>query len=147
MAHLTRLSFLSALFAVLHVASVSDASGNQPPVLDAPISASGEVQKVAPRVPVGKTLLIPLTATDADGDSLSYTVKSSNRSIIARVKTGNPFLRLSISYAGSGASPSFSGDMVFQLFRDWTPRTADFIAGFAQSGFYEGSPSIGSPTC
>jgi cyclophilin family peptidyl-prolyl cis-trans isomerase len=147
MSILRRFSFLMALvpghlplhsLAALLLAFVPLGAANQPPVLDSPVAATGETQKVAPRVPVGKTLLIPLTATDADGDPLSYSVKSSNRSIIARVKTGNPFLKLSISSAGSGASPAFAGDMVFQLFRDWAPRTTDFIAGFAQSGFYEG---------
>jgi cyclophilin family peptidyl-prolyl cis-trans isomerase len=97
------------------------------------------VQRVKPEIPCGKTLLFPLTATDVDGDRLTYTVKSSNPKVIARVKTGNPFLKVSVNYPGDGAGTEpFSGDMLFQLFRDWAPMTTDFIAGFAQAHFYDG---------
>jgi cyclophilin family peptidyl-prolyl cis-trans isomerase len=40
--------------------------------------------------------------------------------------------------AGAANDPAFSGTMEFALFRDLTPITADFIAGFAQAGYYNG---------
>jgi hypothetical protein len=51
------------------------------------------------------------------------------------VKTGNPFLKVAVSYAGSETAPAFNGELSFQLFRDWTPITSDFIGGFAQAKF------------
>ena len=108
------------------------------PVLDDIVSGPGETLKVAPVLPVGKTLLLPVSATDSDGDPLTFTATSSNRRIFAEVKSGNPYLKLVVSYAGSGPAPAFTGEMEFQLFNDWTPITAAFIAGFAQGGFYDG---------
>jgi cyclophilin family peptidyl-prolyl cis-trans isomerase len=90
------------------------------PVLD-PLAAA--------TLPAGKTLMIPLTATDADGDALTYTVSGDNGQILATVKTGQPFLKFSI--AGYG-------DMVFQLFDDIAPVTVDKITGLVQSGYYDG---------
>ncbi len=106
------------------------------PVLDDPV----QVDRVAPTIPGGKVLLMPLTASDADGDPLIYTVKSSNPRIFARVKTGNPFLKFSVDHAaGAVGDPAYSGDLIFMLLQDWTPVTARFIGGFAQSGYYDGT--------
>jgi len=80
-------------------------------------------------VPAGKTLMIPLTASDADGDALSYTVSGDNGAILATVKAGQPFVKMTI--AGYG-------DMVFQLFDDIAPVTVDKITGLIESGFYDG---------
>jgi hypothetical protein len=44
-------------------------------------------------VPAGKSLIIPMTAGDADGDTLTYTVTSSSPQITTRLHTGNPYLR------------------------------------------------------
>ena len=108
------------------------------PVIDPPIPATGEPAKVAPLIPVGKTLLFPITATDADGDPISYTVSSSNPNIMVRAKTGNPKLIMNISHGDGGAGdPAYTGTMEFMLFRDWLPVSSGFIAGFAQSGFYD----------
>jgi cyclophilin family peptidyl-prolyl cis-trans isomerase len=109
---------------------------NALPVLDPPVSAD----RVVPTIPVGKVLLMPLTASDANGDALTYTVKSSNARILARVKTGNPFLKFAVDHADGGAGdPAYAGELVFMLLRDWTPITSRFIGGFAQSGFYDGT--------
>jgi cyclophilin family peptidyl-prolyl cis-trans isomerase len=80
-------------------------------------------------VPGGKTLQIPLTGTDADGDPLAYSVTSSNPQITAQIRTGNPFLRLTVQNFGV---------LEFELFRDLAPRTVDTIAGLVKSGFYDG---------
>ena len=106
------------------------------PVLDDPVQAD----RVVPTIPGGKVLLMPLTASDADGDPLIYTVKSSNPRIFARIKTGNPFLKFSMDHAaGAVGDPAYSGDLIFMLLQDWTPVTSRFIGGFAQSGYYDGT--------
>ncbi len=115
------------------------------PVLDHPIPLRDESQSsivepphVAPVIPVGKTLLFPITASDADGDALSYNVTSSNPNILVRAKTGNPALRLTVAHAANGADdPAFGGTMEFMLFRDWLPASAGFVGGMAQAGFYD----------
>ncbi len=91
---------------------------------------------------MGKTLVLPLLASDADGDVLDFAVSSSNPKIMARVRTGCPILKIHVSYAGDpAASPpaaAFEGDMEYQLFRDVTPATTGSIGGAAQGGFYDG---------
>jgi cyclophilin family peptidyl-prolyl cis-trans isomerase len=79
-------------------------------------------------VPANKTLFVPVTATDTDGNPLTYTATSSNSqiSVIAR---NNPHPYLDITVAGFG-------DMVFQLFDDLTPNTVGIIGGLVKSGFY-----------
>jgi len=89
---------------------------------------------VTPDVPVGKSLVIPVSTTNPDGTTLEFTVTSSNPLIPARVKTGNPILRLRVKYEGTNP---FEGDLDLQLFRDIAPVTVGFITGFAQSGFYD----------
>lgn len=108
------------------------------PVIDPPIPAVGEPAKVAPNIPVGKTLLFPITASDADGDAITYKAISSNPSILVRVKTGNPKLVMNVTHeAGVTDDPAYAGTMEFMLFRDWLPVSAGFVAGMAQAGFYD----------
>lgn len=97
------------------------------PVIDAAVPGN----RVPPSIPVGKTLLFPITALDPDADPLTFKVTSNNSRIIARVKTGNPVMRLRVTIGGGAPA-----DMTFQLFREWTPISAGFIGGFAQSGFF-----------
>ncbi len=94
-------------------------------------------------IPAGKVVVVPVTASDADGDAIQYSVSSSNPHIMARVKTGNPSLQMEVSYAGDPNSTSpgavaFSGTLTFQLFRDLVPQTTGIIGGLAQGGFYDG---------
>lgn len=117
------------------------------PVLEDPLSKENGVSRVAPKIPVGKTLVLPLLASDADGEVLSLTVSSSNPKIMARVRSGCPVLKIHASYAGDpnaldgdgspAPSAAFEGDMEFQLFRDATPLTSGIIGGAAQAGFYD----------
>ena len=110
------------------------------PVLDEPVPLDngGAPAQVAPRVFVGKALVFPITATDADGEMLRYKVKSSSPNVLVRARTGHPHLRLTISHAGNGtaADPAFSGVMEFALLRDLTPITSEIIAGLAHADFY-----------
>ncbi len=111
-----------------------------PPVIEKVVSEGTEPMKVPGFVPVGKAVLLPLTAFDTDGDPVSLSVTSSNPKVFARVRTGNPLLRMTVRHeAGGTDDPAYSGDLIFQLFRDLTPVTAGFIAGFAQAGFYDGT--------
>src|SRR5262245_19615344 len=57
------------------------------PVID-PIAAQ--------TVPAGKTLFVPVTGGDADGNPLTYTVTSSNPQVTAQVRPRSPFLRISV---------------------------------------------------
>ncbi|MDB5353464.1 MAG: peptidyl-prolyl cis-trans isomerase [Planctomycetota bacterium] len=90
------------------------------PVLDAIAPAS---------VPAGKSLIIPVTASDADGDSLTYSASSGGAAVQVTLHTGNPFLK--ISAAGYG-------DMIFELFQDVAPNAVSKIVGLVNSGFYNG---------
>ena len=80
-------------------------------------------------LPGGKSLIVPLTATDDDGGRITYTITSSNADVKARLHTGNPHLKLTVQGFGT---------MVFELLRDVAPNTVDHIAGMAQAGFYDG---------
>lgn len=112
------------------------------PVIDnpVPLDDANKPTHVAPRVPVGKTLMFPITATDADGDMLSYSVTSSNPNVFVRVHTAQPHLKLALTHAGDGtaADPAFSGEIECALLQDLAPMTSSFIAGFAQGHFYDG---------
>ncbi len=88
-------------------------------------------------IPCGKTLVVPIACNDADGDALTYTVSSSNSQIFARVKTGSPSLKMHVATTNDGSGAAYEGEMEFQLFREDTPETANFIGGFAQKGYYD----------
>jgi cyclophilin family peptidyl-prolyl cis-trans isomerase len=80
-------------------------------------------------VPDGKTLFVPVTATDSDGNPLTYTATSSSSQItVTPPKSTRSYLDITV--AGFG-------DMVFQLFDDLTPNTVATIGGLAKSGFYD----------
>jgi cyclophilin family peptidyl-prolyl cis-trans isomerase len=81
------------------------------------------------QVPGGKTLIVPVTASDADGDALTYSVSSDNPNITAQLHTGNPWLKISV--AGFG-------DMTFELLHDLAPKAVDIIGGLVQGDFYDG---------
>ncbi len=77
----------------------------------------------------GSPLHIALDGEDADNDNLTFTVTSSNPSLVApTVLTGNRSLRLNVTNFG---------EMVFELFEDRAPRATQQIIALAQSGFYE----------
>jgi cyclophilin family peptidyl-prolyl cis-trans isomerase len=85
-------------------------------------------------VPQGKTLIVPVTGTDSAGDPLTYTVTSSASSQVdAQVLNGNTFVKISVSIGGTP-----TGDMVFELFNDFTPNTVSQITALINKGFYNG---------
>jgi cyclophilin family peptidyl-prolyl cis-trans isomerase len=91
------------------------------PVLD-PIA-------VSLNVPLTKTLIVPLSANDPTGGTVSYTVTSSNPNVQVVSHSVNTFLQLSV--AGFG-------NLEFELLGDVAPTTAALIAGMARSEFYDG---------
>lgn len=88
-------------------------------------------------IPLSKSLQIPLRATDADGDALTYTVTSNNSGVTPTMHNGNTWLQVNVTGKDS-SNATFTGSMVFQLFNDLAPDTAAAISGLAQSGFYNG---------
>ncbi|HLJ96699.1 MAG TPA: peptidylprolyl isomerase [Gemmataceae bacterium] len=81
-------------------------------------------------IPAKKTLFVPITATDTDGNPLTYMVSSSNAQVSVTARN-NPHPYLKLSVAGFG-------DMVFQLFDDLTPMTVGIVSGLVKSEFYNG---------
>ena len=100
-------------------------------------AAAPSILPIAPQsVPCGKTLVVPVTANG--NGPLNFTVTSSNPKLIPLLKTGNPFLKMHVTYAGdNGTNLAFYGDLIFQLFRDMAPKTVGYISGFAQAGYYD----------
>jgi cyclophilin family peptidyl-prolyl cis-trans isomerase len=80
-------------------------------------------------VPVGKTLVVPVTGTDPAGGTVSYSVTSNSPNVTVQQLTGNTFLQLTVQNFGT---------MEFELFNDMTPMAASLIGGMAKSGFYNG---------
>ncbi|MFI5378010.1 MAG: peptidylprolyl isomerase [Tepidisphaerales bacterium] len=80
-------------------------------------------------IPAGKSLILPLTSSDANGDAVTWTVSSSSAVVVPTLHNTDPWMKISV--AGFG-------DMVFQLLRDVAPKTVDTIGGLAQAGFYDG---------
>jgi uncharacterized repeat protein (TIGR01451 family) len=89
----------------------------------------------------GAPLQIPLNATDSFGDTLTYTVSSSNAAISTpAVVTTNPDLVLNINHASSGPTdPAFSGTMTIELFENFAPNTVATIVNLTNQGFYNGT--------
>ncbi|HEX3996988.1 MAG TPA: DUF4082 domain-containing protein [Pirellulales bacterium] len=88
----------------------------------------------------GAPLEIPINATNPSGDTLSYSVTSSNPAIIADLQTGNPILELDITHTSSGQAgdTSFSGVIEIELFPTAAPDTVQQIENLVNSGAYDG---------
>ncbi len=88
----------------------------------------------------GAPLYVALNAFDADGDPLSFSAvvvesqlshpEIESPTLLPVIDHDNRNLRLRV--AGFG-------DMVFELFEKWAPRTTARIIELAQSGFYDGT--------
>jgi cyclophilin family peptidyl-prolyl cis-trans isomerase len=128
-------SILAALMAASPLAVLS-----APPTIDEPVPVNPESfpTHVEPRVPVGKALIFPITASDPEGGALKYTVNSDNPKITVSVRTALPKLKILVDHAGdtTEADPAFSGELEIALLRDLAPTTVANISGFAQGHYY-----------
>ena len=102
------------------------------------------------KIPAGKSLIIPITASSPSGRPLKFTATSSTNRIVVEVKTNNPFWKFTVvQVAPSNAPGAFQtpfrggvvtvtnvGDMLFMLFKEVAPRTVDVFSGLTSSGFY-----------
>ena len=90
-------------------------------------------------IPANKTLIVPITASDPGGGTVSISLApaSGATGIIVTPLTGT-FLQISVSHTSSGTTgdTTFSGTMEFELFGTLTPRTVAYITGLVESGFY-----------
>jgi cyclophilin family peptidyl-prolyl cis-trans isomerase len=80
-------------------------------------------------VPAQRSLILPLRATDSDGNALQYSFGSTNPDFTVTQHTGNPYLELTV--AGFGK-------MDFQLLSDLAPKTVAAIEGLVYGHFYDG---------
>ncbi len=101
-------------------------------------------------IPAGKSLILPVTASSANGRPLTFTATSSTNRIIVVVHTNEPFWKMSVvQVAPSNAPGAFPtpfrggvvtvtniGDMTFMMFREYAPHTVDVIQGLTESGLY-----------
>jgi cyclophilin family peptidyl-prolyl cis-trans isomerase len=85
--------------------------------------------QVIPNFPLGKSIVLPVTASDPSGGSISWTVTSSSPNFTVTQSTTNTYLLINTTL----------GSMEFQLFNDLTPQTVAIITGLVNSGFYNGS--------
>ena len=99
----------------------------------------GEI--TTPRVGDGKTLYVPITATDDDSNSISYSVTSSNSDVSAEVISGGRSIRMTVSGVDANNDP-FTGEITFRLFEDDHPITTARIIELIQSGFYDDQNNI-----
>src|SRR5207302_9619914 len=80
-------------------------------------------------IPINKTLILPVTATDPQGGAITYTLTSSNPRLSSPTLLTGTFLKISVANFG---------DMEFELFGTLTPDTTRLISGLVKAGFYDG---------
>jgi len=106
-------------------------------VLSAPtLAAIGDLTE-ATGTPLlsGAPMFVPLDALDADaGDTITFTVTSSNPNVTTYVPQGNRSMRISVR----SADGAIEGDMVFELFEDLVPEITSRIIELAQKSVGEG---------
>jgi len=106
-------------------------------------------------IPSGKTVVVPIPATDPDGPARSYTVTTGSMTvttgtttvsataagIVATIRTGDPHFTVGVTYTdGTGAMQT--GTMEFQMLREFSPIATQFISGLTEGGFY--NPTTGT---
>ena len=84
----------------------------------------------------GSPLHIPLVASDADGEALSFVATSDNALVSTFIPTDNRSARITVS---SPTDPNFvGGEMVFELFEQRASRATEQIIALAEIDFYDG---------
>ncbi len=112
---------------IMTLEEISEASGIAIPVASTPSFVTVPDQSVM----IGGALHVGIDAYDPNQDALTFTVQSSDPSILqAEVLSGNRSLTLSVfGY----------GDMTFELFEGRVPRPTSRIIELAESDFYDGT--------
>jgi cyclophilin family peptidyl-prolyl cis-trans isomerase len=91
-------------------------------------------------VPVGKTLIVPVTGSDpTTGGTVSITMTpSAGSSGIQVTPLTGTFLQFNVTHTASSTAgdTSFTGTMEFELFGTVTPQTVAYITGLVEAGFY-----------
>jgi len=102
------------------------------------------------KVPAGKSIIIPITATVTNGQALTYTVTGSTNRMALVLHTNNPFWKLNVAQAcdtnsagafltpfrGGTRAVTNVGDLTFMLFPEYTPHTVAIFQGLSASGFF-----------
>jgi cyclophilin family peptidyl-prolyl cis-trans isomerase len=116
-----------------------------------PVAAAPVIDPIpAATIPAGKSLILPLTATSANGRPLRFTITSSTNALAVVMHTNNLFWKLSVVQAAPANAPgAFAtpfrggtvtvtnvGDMTFMLFPEYAPRAVSAFQGASASGFY-----------
>jgi cyclophilin family peptidyl-prolyl cis-trans isomerase len=90
------------------------------------------------QVPGGKSVLVPLTATDSLGGPVNYSFSSSDPSVqLSLVSTASKSLVLNVTGTDSSNSV-YSGTIVMHLFEDLAPKITARIEQLVTQGYYNG---------
>lgn len=90
-------------------------------------------------LPAGRTFQVPLTASDAGGGPLTFSIVSSSSKAVtgAFAAASNRSLVLNVTGVDATNAP-FTGDIVLQLTDDLTSNTVARIVDLVSSNFYNG---------
>ena len=131
--------FLLSLFAGVSLVVATAQAALLAPQFDDTIPPTTSGTAFPTQVPVGKTLLIPVAASNPNGGALIYSATSNNPSVMVRVRTGNPVLNLAGDHVANSVDDiAVSGTLQLILFRDLAPNTASIMGGLAQGGYFDG---------
>jgi cyclophilin family peptidyl-prolyl cis-trans isomerase len=90
-------------------------------------------------IPAGRTFQMPITASDAGGGPLTFSVVSITPKKLTATFSSVTNRSLVFNVSGVDATNApFTGDIVLQLFEDLTPRTTARIIDLVSSNFYGG---------
>jgi cyclophilin family peptidyl-prolyl cis-trans isomerase len=138
--HMPYMNFRALFMGVLILNGIA-ATGLAAPVIDPIANVT---------IPAGKSLILPITATSANGLPLTYTITSSTNAVAVVMHTNNPFWQLTVAQAAAANTPGAYqtpfrgglvsvtnvGTMTFMLFPEYAPHTINVFQGLTTSGFY-----------
>jgi cyclophilin family peptidyl-prolyl cis-trans isomerase len=91
------------------------------------------------KVPGRKSVLVPLTGFDPDGQPITYEFESNNLSVLFAKMAGTTSVRFNVSGVDKDGV-AFTGTLVFRLFEDVAPQTTARIKQLVTEGFYSNKP-------
>lgn len=105
------------------------------------LAGSDPTQSIASFIdPNGKSIYIPLRATDSAGAAVSFSVANTSPQVSAVLVPASQSLRMSVSGKDSTGA-AFAGDLVLRLFPLLAPNTISRIDQLVNQGFYNTSSS------